>query len=216
MKSKIILILFLFLNITTQAQKKKDVVGELTNSPFMKELRQIRTEAIEIVKNFQNNSSPENSYTKEERTKVRLAYSRLATEYNHILETLGKHLQNKHKLRMMKDDPEGYEIMLNGYVNRLTKVYEKDFLQTVNDIEKGFGNPILIAALINFTGQLVNSLTRFSIQNKSIKAKVIQNEIIQPNLFPEWEQINYNGNDDYSNGGIDPNFPDGGGYEGEF
>ena len=216
MKLKLILIFFLFLNITIQAQKKKDVVGNLTSSPFMKELRQIRTKSIETVKIFQNNTSGEKAYSREEVAKVRLSYSRLAEEYNQLLKVIGDDLQDKHMVRMMKRSPERYDKMLKGYVDDLRNVYEKDFLQTVNDIEKGYGNPILIAALINFTGQMVNSLARFSIQKKTIKAKVVENQIIKPNLFPEWERIDYNGNDNYGNGGTDSYYPTEGGFEDEF
>jgi len=220
MKLNIILFSFfiLFFLNSTEAQKNKDVIADFNNSEFMTEIRMMRTTAIETVRLFQNNISgnSKKQYTNEEIASIRQAYGRLAIQHNHLLKQIGEDLQDKYMIRMMKKYPGRYESTLNGYAHDLKKVYETDFLQTVNDIEKGFGGPIIIISLLEFTGQLISNLARFNIQKRAVKAEVVQSQIIQPNIFPQWERISANANDSYGNdsyNGMD-NFNDE--YDSEF
>lgn len=202
---------------TAYAQKKKvdEALNQFLDTKFMKKYIEMRNEAERTVSDFKQKSS---LYEPADVKSVEQGYAATQREFDKVLLDIKQDLTDRKKRKFIEEFPEMYANNMSSQLDDLNDFYAENFQQRLRDAtgDEIDGSPLLllITELIGATSELVGKYVALKIQSKKFTDGYLQENLVEPYEFKDWDDIGSDQNSgDYNQGGYDQGGYDQGGYD---
>lgn len=188
-----------------RSQKKLDEGLQLfLKTPFMDKYREIKLEAESLAGTFKALAQ---SYDPKEVGRVRIAYNKIAEQFNLQLLEIKNDFMDKKKLKLIRQHPDMYSNSLQFKLRELRDDYAQNFEKVVAEIT---GNDTYAAVplgailgLIKLSIDFTNFIASANFASRQIKEEHLNRYFIEPYRFRPWDEIPTGEGDYYSTGGDD-------------
>lgn len=158
---------------------------------FLEKFKEIRLESESMVAAFKAHSG---EYTPEDVSKVRKSYVRVADQFNLLLNEIKIDLLDKKKMKVIRDNPDMYSASLELKLRILQDEYAQTFEKTIAEVtgsESYSAIPLAaIIGLVKLAGDFIGYIQRSGFENRKIKEEHLNQFLIEPYKFRNWDEIN--------------------------
>lgn len=157
---------------------------------FMKKYKEIRLDSESLIYTFKAHSV---DFTPEEVAKVKKEYTKIADQFNLLLNDIKKDLMDPKKIKYIKNYPDMYSASLELRLRELRDDYAQNFEKSVAEITGNDSySAIPLAAIISMvklTVDFTNYLVRAHFESRKIKEEHLNAFLIEPYSFKVWDSI---------------------------
>lgn len=168
---------------------------------FMTKYKDLRLDVESLAATFKAHAQ---NLPPKDVARVRKSYIGLAERFNMFLFDIKKDFLDRKKLKDISRNPEWYGASLELQLRDLKDLYSQDFAKVVADVtgsDEYSATPIMaIFGIIKFAVDFSDYLAKMSYAKKQIKEEYLNEFLIEPYRFKNWEEIETIEGDVFSDG----------------
>lgn len=167
---------------------------------FMLKFRELKIEAESLASTFKAQA---NQIPPEDVAKVKLAYIKIADQFNLQLTEIRRDFLDKKKMKMIRFNKEVYANSLQYRLRELKDIYSHDFERVVAEItgsDEYSAIPLAaILSLIKLAQDFTEYLINANYEARRVKEEHLNQYLVEPYRFRDWVEIEMIEGDIYNN-----------------